>query len=333
MTTSIREGAVPDPSTRTRLAAVVYNPVKVDLEALRRVVAAEETGAGWAETRWIETSEEDPGGGAAREALDAGARLVIAAGGDGTVRAVAEVVAGTDASLGLLPAGTGNLLARNLDLTLDDMEHAIRTAFRGRDRAIDTGWIEARREDGSVSNQLFLVMAGIGLDAKMLAGTDEGLKAKVGWLAYVGALARALRDSNRIAMRYSVDGHRTRQVHAHTVIIGNCGTLTADILLLPDAVIDDGVFDIVFFRPSSVIGWLQVFRKVLWENGVLRRIRGGDRFLTGDIDALHYLRGGHLTVKLSAPEEIELDGDPMGRVTAFRARVERGALRVRVPAE
>ena len=203
---------------RTQRAAVVYNPVKVDLDALRRVVAVEEEGAGWSETVWVATSEDDPGGGAARQALDAGVQLVIAAGGDGTVRAVAEVVAGSDASLGLLPAGTGNLLARNLDLTLDDLEHAIRTAFSGRDRDIDAGRIEVRHEDGSISKHLFLVMAGVGIDAKMLAGTDEGLKARIGWLAYVGALAKALRDSNRISMRYTVDrgaGARGARAHGH----------------------------------------------------------------------------------------------------------------------
>ncbi|MBW4042562.1 MAG: diacylglycerol kinase [Acidobacteria bacterium] len=318
-------------SSPARRAAVVYNPVKVDLDALRSVVAAEEQRAGWLETVWVATSEEDPGGGAAKEALESGAQLVIAAGGDGTVRAVAEVVAGSDASLGLLPAGTGNLLARNLELTLDDLEHSIHTAFTGRDRAIDAGTIEVRRDGGRTTSHLFLVMAGVGIDAKMLAGTDEGLKARIGWLAYVGALVKALRDSNRIAMRFAVDGRRARQVHAHTVIVGNCGTLTANVLLLPDAVVDDGIFDIVFFRPSGVLGWAQVLRKVLWENGVLRRVRGGDRFMTGEIDSLNYVRGRELTVKLSSPQEIELDGDPIGVTTGFRARVDRGGLRVRVP--
>ena len=320
----------PSPTSGGR-AAVVYNPTKVDLDALRRVVAIEEERAGWQETMWVATTKDDPGRDAAQQALDADVQLVIAAGGDGTIRAVAEVVAGSAAPLALLPSGTGNLLARNLDLTIDDIDHSIRTAFTGRDRAVDTGVIDVRREDGTTSRHLFLVMAGIGLDAKMLAETDEDLKAKVGWLAYVGALARALRGSDRISMQFALDGRRSRQVHAHTVIVGNCGTLTANILLLPDAVIDDGIFDIVFLRPTSVVGWVQVFWKVLWENGVVRRIRGGDRFVTGEIRALNYLRGKQLTVKLSSPQEIELDGDPIGVTSGFRARVERGGLRVRVP--
>jgi diacylglycerol kinase family enzyme len=125
----------------TEVAAVVYNPIKVDLDAIKRVVAPAEADAGWGETLWFETSKEDPGQGAAQDALDAGATVVIAAGGDGTVRAVAEVVHGSDAALALLPSGTGNLLARNLDLSLDNLEHSIATAFTGTERKVDIGRI------------------------------------------------------------------------------------------------------------------------------------------------------------------------------------------------
>ena len=167
---------------RRKLAAVVYNPVKVELDDLRRVVEAEERAAGWEPSLWFETSEDDPGAGQARQALDAGATMVLAAGGDGTVREVAEVLQGTDASLALLPSGTGNLLARNLSLTLNDMEHSVHAAFSGGDRSIDAGLIDIRRADGGHAKHAFLVMAGFGIDAKMLSATDDELKAKVGWL-------------------------------------------------------------------------------------------------------------------------------------------------------
>ncbi|MCU1513368.1 MAG: diacylglycerol kinase, partial [Microbacteriaceae bacterium] len=123
--------------TVTDTAAVVYNPIKVDLDAIKVAVAREGAAAGWAETLWFATSVEDPGQGAAQKALDAGATMVIAAGGDGTVRAVAEVVHGSNAALALLPSGTGNLLARNLKLTLDDLDHSIASAFAGEDKPVD----------------------------------------------------------------------------------------------------------------------------------------------------------------------------------------------------
>src|ERR1041384_600501 len=129
----------------TQRAAVVYNPTKVDLPELRAAVALAESEAGWAKSIWIETSEEDPGTGQAREAVEQGADVVIAAGGDGTVRAVAEGLHESGIPLALLPAGTGNLLARNMDLTLDDMPDSVRTAFTGKDRRIDLGIVAIDR--------------------------------------------------------------------------------------------------------------------------------------------------------------------------------------------
>jgi diacylglycerol kinase (ATP) len=315
----------------TGVAAVVYNPIKVDLDAIKRVVAAAEADAGWAETLWFETSKEDPGQGAAQAAIDAGATVVIAAGGDGTVRAVAEIVHQSDASLALLPSGTGNLLARNLDLSLDNLEHSITTAFSGTERKVDIARIEIRHEDDSVSKHAFLVMAGLGLDAKMLASTDDELKAKIGWLAYVGAILTALRDKNQLRMKYSLDGGSTQSVRAHTMIVGNTGLLTANVLLLPEAVIDDGQFEIVMLRPEGFLSWVQILVKVLWENGVLRRTALGRKMMSKEVDALNYVKGSQITVKLNHPEEIELDGDGFGTATAFKAQVLPGGLRVRVP--
>ena len=318
-------------TTGTRRVAVVYNPVKVDGATLRRAVARTPGVEDWAEPMWLETTVDDPGSGQAREALDAGSELVIAAGGDGTVRAVAEVIAGSDAALALLPSGTGNLLARNLDLTLDDLEHSLEVAFTGADRAIDLAWADIRREGDEIERRAFLVMAGLGLDAKMLSHTDEDLKAKVGWIAYVDAIRKALKDKNRLRMRYRVDSHGTRSVSAHTLIIGNCGSLPANILLLPGAAIDDGRFEAVFLRPESVWGWVQIVVKVLWENGVLRRSKLGRAMMSPDVDALRYVKGRRLNVVLSRPEELELDGDSFGRTRAFRTWIAEGGLTVRVP--
>ncbi len=157
--------------TEQQTAAVVYNPVKVHLPTLKHTIEQLQRDAGWAETLWFETTEEDPGGGMTRAAIEAGADVVAAAGGDGTVRAVAEVVHGSDAALALLPSGTGNLLARNMKLPLDDLQASARTIFHGDDRPIDFGTLTVEREGGDREKFGFLVMAGLGLDARMLANT------------------------------------------------------------------------------------------------------------------------------------------------------------------
>jgi len=316
-----------------RVAAVVYNPVKVDLAAVKAEIASAEKSAGWAPTLWFETTKDDAGQGPTAEALDAGAIMVIAAGGDGTVRAVAEAMYDSDASLALLPSGTGNLLARNLKLPLDDLASSAHTAFAGRDRRIDLPLIDIRHDDQSISRHVYLVMAGLGLDATMLANTNDDLKKKVGWLAYAGALGGAMLDKNQLHLRYNVDGTGNRSVHAHTIIIGNCGSLPGNVLLLPDAAIDDEMFELVLLRPRGAIGWLQITTKILWESGVLRRTEAGRKFMgpAKEIRALCYIKGREVVVRLERPHDIELDGDSFGSALALKTWIEPGALTVRVP--
>ena len=326
--------AVPT-STRAKTAAVVYNPVKVNLKNLKATVKLAESRAGWHRSQWFETSVLDPGGEVTKQALANGADVVLAAGGDGTIRAVAESLRGTGIPLALLPSGTGNLLARNLSLTLDNLSHSVDIAFTGTSRAIDVGVVEAERATGDRSTHVFLVMAGVGLDAQMAANTNAILKARVGWIAYIDAIARGVRDNNTVRVRYSVDGGSQRSASVNTVIVGNCGLLPGNIQLLPDAVIDDGVFDIVAFRPGGFVGWVQIYVKLVWENGILRRSTVGRRIvsMSREVRALRYLRGSDLTLRLEHPEEFELDGDPFGEAIALKAHVDHLALLVMVPGE
>ncbi len=311
---------------------MIYNPIKIDLDALKADVEAEPASSGWT-VLWLPTSEDDPGQGPAKEALDSGATLVIAAGGDGTVRAVAEVVRGSEAVLSLLPSGTGNLLARNLELTLDDTAHSLATAFAGKDRAIDIAEIEIRRADDSVDKHAFLVMAGAGLDAKIMSNTDDELKKKVGWLAYAQALSRVLRDTSGLRLRYKLDSRRDHSTRAEAIIVGNCGSLPANILLMPEAVVDDGLLDVVVLRPESFAGWVAVVFKVFWENGVVKRTKLGRRMREVNSDSIAIRQAKVVTARLSKPEEIELDGDPFGEAVGFRVKVVAGGLTIRVPAE
>ena len=311
-------------------AAFIYNPIKVDLDALKAAVAAEPSAAGWT-VLWLPTSKEDAGQGPAKQAIETGADLIITAGGDGTVRAVAEVVRGTGITMALLPSGTGNLLARNLSLALDDTADSLATAFGGTTRDIDVAGIEIRRADRSTDSHVFLVMAGTGLDAKIMSNTDSELKKRVGWLAYAHALFVVLRDKNTLRLNYKVDADRTRSARVQAIIIGNCGSLPANILLLPDAVVDDGLLDVIVVKPESFRGWLEVMVKIFWENGIVSRLRWGRRARGLKTDSVDFRQAKTLVIKLNRAEEVQLDGDPFGEMVACRITVDPGALTIKVP--
>ncbi len=235
--------------------------------------------------------------------------------------------------MALLPSGTGNLLARNLNLTLADVAHSIDVAFSGVESNVDLGIIDIERHDGTRSQHVFVVMAGMGLDAKMIENTDDDLKSKAGWVAYAKAIVLSLRDPNELHVRFQLDADRRQHTTVHTLILGNCGSLPANILLLPDAKVDDGLFDLMLLRPGGVTGWLPVWFTVAWFNRILRRTAPDSPIgeLFNDSNLRHHT-GKRLTARLSRPEKIELDGDAFGEATAFNAWMEPGAFTVRVPA-
>ena len=321
----------PEPPART--AAIVYNPIKVNFEHLRAAIAVAEANANFAKTLWYATSLEDAGQGVTAQAVADGAHVVMAAGGDGTVRAVAEALRGTGVPITLIPSGTGNLLARNLSLSLDKLEESVATAFTGVRREIDLGLVEIERSNGDRDRHVFVVMAGLGLDARMIANTNPELKRRVGWLAYVDAIARSLAGDNNVRLRFSLDGQAPRTLRVNTILIGNCGSLPPNILLLPEAAVDDGLFDIVALRPDGFVGWVQIWIKIVWENGVLRRSSVGRKLMsfTREVRTLRYLKGREIVLRPEEPQEFQLDGDTFGQAKAVRLWVDPLALSVMIP--
>ncbi|AWB96713.1 hypothetical protein DCE93_01180 [Agromyces badenianii] len=325
-----------DAAGRRPRAAVIFNPTKQGVEALRAAIGAAEERQHFAPSLWIETTEDDPGKGMAREALDAGVDIVIAAGGDGTVRSVAGALRGTGVPLGLVPIGTGNLFARNLDIPVNDQADAVVLAFAGLDRAVDVIVADITRPDGSDETHVSLVMSGIGVDAAMISNTNADLKKRVGWLAYVDAGIRALPASKPYRVLRRVDTGRQHRSKVASILVANLGYLPGNIELIPDAEIDDGRLDVVVLQPRNAFGWLLIWRKVAWENRVLRKSALGRQFLdlTGGNKRTEilYLRGRSVELEIEgAAEEFEIDGDEFGLVVSARFRVDPAALIVRVP--
>ncbi len=303
-----------------RRAAVIVNPTKVtDMAVVRARVDAVCADLGWAEPLHLETTAEDTGQGQARQALSEGVDVVCALGGDGTVRCVAEVIAGTSTPLALLPSGTGNLLARNMEIPLDDLDSAMRTALQGRNRHVDVGRLHVDTEgDGTeVTEHVFLVMAGMGFDAAIMADAPEDLKARVGWPAYVVSGVRNLRGE-RFKASVSVGGQPARETRARTVVVGNCGRLLAGITLLPDAEIDDGILDCVVISPKTLAGWVAVTGRVM-------------RRTTAANPRIDHWASTHFEVRVEHPQVVQLDGDVLRPAKAMRAVVDPASLAVRIP--
>ncbi|MEU5875770.1 diacylglycerol kinase family protein [Glycomyces sp. NPDC047369] len=303
--------------------AIVWNPAKTAREDLRKALPATD-----AALTWYETSPDDPGRGATDEALRAGAEAVVAAGGDGTVRAVAERLAatGSKAELGIVPMGTGNLLARNLGIPLNNLAKAMERAFDGDAKAIDLGWVEAD-VDGETLRSAFAVLLGFGIDAHMIAETDDDLKSRVGWLAYVESLGRAVNATEVVDIDLVVDGGEPERTSGHTLLVGNCGTLQGGIRLLPDADPADGELDLLLLSAEGVGQWIDTLRSFVWDNGVRRLITGQDR--AASADTAEHGRARTLNVELSQPLMLEVDGDDFGATTSFAVSLQEKAIRVR----
>ncbi|MBA2699369.1 MAG: phosphatase PAP2 family protein [Nocardioidaceae bacterium] len=295
-----------------KVLAVILNPIKIDADPFKVRVNVAVAAAGYDDPLWFETTVDDAGASMARAAVAAGADVVVAAGGDGTVRVVCSEMAGTGVPVGVIPAGTGNLLARNLGLPLPH-DLALDTVLHGQDRAIDI----VRIEGDDLAPTRFVVMAGLGLDAAIMAGAPDALKARIGWPAYVLAGAKQLRYP-AVWVDISIDGTEAVRRRARTVVIGNVGSLQAGIPLLPDALIDDGVLDVVVIAPRRLFGWVSLILRVM-----TRHRRTDDR--------LDRFTGTSVTITAAHSTPRQLDGDIVGAGTQIRADIEAGRLLVRVP--
>jgi YegS/Rv2252/BmrU family lipid kinase len=296
-----------------RQLAVVLNPSKVeDVAQFRSIVSAMAAESGWSTPTWLYTTVEDPGTGMAEAAAVSGADLVLVCGGDGTVREVCAELAGTGIPVGIVPAGTGNLLARNLEIPLF-LRSAIDVALNGQDRAIDMVEVSG---DGFEDTH-FMVMAGMGLDAAIMEGVNEDIKRRVGWIAYVLSGVRALM-SPVVKVEISVDGGEYTTYRARTVVVGNVGFLQAGMPLLPDASIDDGVLDVVVLFPKRFLSWLPLVARVLSKR---RRVD----------ETIGRLTGQTVVIRASSDTPRQLDGDSIGPGRELRMHCVHGRLLVRVP--
>ncbi|HEY2520678.1 MAG TPA: diacylglycerol kinase family protein [Streptosporangiaceae bacterium] len=240
-----------EPGTAPAVAFVINRTRVHDPDRFARACRAAALARGWA-PMFLPTTREDHGEGLARHAVAAGAQLVFAVGGDGTVRACASVLAGTGVRLAIVPRGTANLGARALRVPRR-LRAALATGFGDHETVLDLGLA-----DGTP----FTAMAGIGLDAAVVEATRRLLKLRLGWIAYAEAgLAHLSGAPSEFTVR--LDGGPLLRRAARCVVVGNAGLLPGGFPLLPDARPDDGLLDVGILAPASLFGWARVGYRVL----------------------------------------------------------------------
>jgi diacylglycerol kinase family enzyme len=312
-------------------AVVVFNPALPSIDALRKTVTAAQKRAGLPETLWIPASYDNGGLAKSVGKILRNVSVILVAGGDGLVRSVAEIIQGSEIPLAIIPMGTGNLLARNLGLPVLDRAKCVAIAFGKDNRRIDLARAELVGE--KTTTHVFSVMAGIGLDADMAAGASISKKKRFGWLAYVRPIVRSVSRNRQQEMAFILDNQPPVVFKAHTAIVGNCGTLTANLLLMPDAVVDDGLLNIVVLNPKYLSGWTHIWSR-LAIGGALNQTKAGRRILdlAPEIKTLRYDQLRSVTITLKEPQAVQLDGDSYGEIHRLTVNVLPGVLTVRVPA-
>jgi YegS/Rv2252/BmrU family lipid kinase len=256
---------------------------------------------------WAEVPKSRKASKQVERALEWGADLIFAWGGDGLVQRCLDAIANTDAALALVPAGTANLLATNLGIPRD-IEQAVDIGLSGERRRLDVGRLNGER---------FGVMAGAGFDAAMIHDADGALKDRFGRAAYVWTGARSLR-AEPFKAKIDIDGESWFRGKASCILVGNVGQLFGGIEVFDRAEPDDGRLDIGVVTADGVVQWSRTLARTAVgrpERSPFVRVTSGRRF----------------DVKLDRKVRYELDGGDRVKAKQFKVRVEPKAVTICVP--
>ncbi len=319
--------------TEKMRVAFIANPTKDNVQELHERALRACSIRYLPQPMWFHTTMEDPGFGQATDAIAAGADVVVAVGGDGTVRAVAEACIGADVAMGILPAGTGNLLARNLELPIGDVGGLLRAILDGEDKAIDVGYMDLELGAANVpvgKRYLFLVMAGAGMDAEMVASANPNLKRRFGWLAYFFAALRHLGDK-RVTVALEIDGGEAVSNEMRTVLMANSGRLPGGLQLIPNASLTDGKLNIASLDArAGIVGWTDLFGTVVAQGAGIKQ---SELLKAWRVSRIDHAQGERVTITMASPLRVQIDGEVLGRARKFSAFIKPKALRMRVPAQ
>jgi diacylglycerol kinase (ATP) len=273
------------------------------LPELRRVLALE----GVTDPLWFEVKKSRQAPKYARRAAAKGADVVFVWGGDGTVQRCIDAVAGTDTAVAILPAGTANLLASNLNVR-PDLTEAVMIGLHGDRRKLDTG---------SVNGERFAVMAGAGFDARMIADADRGIKDRLGRAAYVITGIKNLR-ARRVKATIDVDGKRFYTGKVSCVLAANVGKILGGVEAFPQAEPDDGRLELGVVTARNPVQWARTFADLARgqaEQSPFAKVTQGKKF----------------RIRFNQKVVYELDGGARPASKTLRIRVHQKSVTVCVP--
>jgi diacylglycerol kinase (ATP) len=288
-----------------RLAVIAHRKKTLGggLTELRSLLAE----AGHREPLWYEVSKSKKAPREVLRALEAGAELLFVWGGDGMVQRCIDALAGSNAALAILPAGTANLLATNLGIP-PDLARALDIGLHGARRRLDVGVINGER---------FAVMAGSGFDSRMIRKADGASKKRLGKLAYVRGGVSAL-GSRPVRTRIRVDGEVWFEGKASSVLVGNVGKVAGGVKVFASATPWDGILEVGVVTAKSVWQWVRVL----------------SRAASGRADRSPFVeltRGREIVVELGRKRSYELDGGIRPAARRLRIHVEPAALTICMP--
>ncbi|HKV66932.1 MAG TPA: diacylglycerol kinase family protein [Gaiellales bacterium] len=275
-----------------------------DLPKLRRALERR----GVLDPLWVEVPKSKRAPKQLRKLLERGADHVFVWGGDGMAQRCIDTLAGTDATLAIVPAGTSNLLASNLGIP-KSVKKAVDVGLTGRRRKIDVA---------SLNGERFAVMAGAGFDAEMIDGADGAMKRRLGRAAYLWTGARSLR-ARPFEARIRVDGTPWFRGPASCILAGNMGSLFGGVEVFADAEPDDGLLDLAVITADGLAQWA----------GTVGRTIAGHPERSPNF---RVTRGRKVKVKLDRKVLYELDGGARSKAKSYRLAVEPAAITVCVPA-
>jgi undecaprenyl-diphosphatase len=240
--------------------------------------------------------------------------VVAVFGGDGTTMQAAAALVGTDVVLGVIPGGTGNLLAGNLRIPASP-SRAAKALVRATPRLFDLG-----RMERPAGPQYFAVACGAGYDARVMAGTLSQHKRRWGMAAYAATTLRLMSELRSTLHSITIDGV-AYEANAAMVLVANCGEVIPPFVKLgPGIAPDDGLLDVVVVRADNLGQSLHA----VWD---LLRLAPGE---LGQNAYVSHIRARQVTVDTDSAQPVQLDGEPGGS-TPFTATVVPGAIRIMTP--